>query len=223
VAGRWRRRVPDFLEGVRRRTSHAVWQAIAIALRGLGRLLDDGPALEAFRAGVRTSSDRRSSRLGDPAADEDDLTGSCAVCSSDARCARRGRRGPGALPRAGSTRQRRSDRRRSRADRRCHLRRRGHRRRRDLRADAAGSSTRRRHRSSCATSTRSPSSTTRTLILATCEFAMSRGQDPERTVPAARGDRQPQSRRRRGRSCATTGRKRTRGSRATRSCGWSTR
>ena len=53
---------------------HAVWQAVVIALRGLGRLLDQGPALEAFRSRVRALVGPALADLGEPDADEADLT-----------------------------------------------------------------------------------------------------------------------------------------------------
>jgi puromycin-sensitive aminopeptidase len=54
--------------------SHAVWQAIAVALRGLSRLLDDGPAFDAFRARVRALAGPALAALGEPEAGESDLT-----------------------------------------------------------------------------------------------------------------------------------------------------
>ena len=53
---------------------HSVWQAIAIALRGLGRLLDAGPAQDAFRAEVRMLASPTLDGLGEPTGDEPDLT-----------------------------------------------------------------------------------------------------------------------------------------------------
>jgi aminopeptidase N len=53
---------------------HSVWQAIAIALRGLGRLLDDGPAPTAFQSEVRSLAVPALDALGEPADDETDLT-----------------------------------------------------------------------------------------------------------------------------------------------------
>jgi puromycin-sensitive aminopeptidase len=53
---------------------HAVWQAIAKALRGLGRLTDDGPARDRFRAQVRRLASPALESLGEPTPDEHDLT-----------------------------------------------------------------------------------------------------------------------------------------------------
>jgi len=53
---------------------HSVWQAIAIALRGLGRLLDAGPALDTFRGQVRELAAPALEALGEPATGEADLT-----------------------------------------------------------------------------------------------------------------------------------------------------
>jgi puromycin-sensitive aminopeptidase len=53
---------------------HAVWQAVVIALRGLSRLLDDGPAFEAFRARVRALAAPALADLGEPIDGESDLT-----------------------------------------------------------------------------------------------------------------------------------------------------
>ncbi len=64
-----------FLEEFADEGDHAVWQAIVIALRGLDRLLDDGPARDAFRARVRALAGPALTRLGEPSADESDLTG----------------------------------------------------------------------------------------------------------------------------------------------------
>jgi puromycin-sensitive aminopeptidase len=52
---------------------HSVWQAIAIALRGLGRLLDEGPARDAFRVQVRELATPALEALGEPTDDEADL------------------------------------------------------------------------------------------------------------------------------------------------------
>ena len=62
-------------------------------------------------------------------------------------------------------------------------------------------------------------------MLRTCELAMSAGgQDAERPVPAATcASPTAATGRRRGGSSASTGTRPTRRSRATRSCGWSTR
>ncbi|MGB9348206.1 MAG: M1 family metallopeptidase [Ilumatobacteraceae bacterium] len=64
----------SFLEAFEGERDHAVWQAIVIALRGLSRLLDDGPALEAFRTRVRTLAAPALADLGEPMAGESDLT-----------------------------------------------------------------------------------------------------------------------------------------------------
>ena len=64
----------SFLEAFEGERDHAVWQAIVIALRGLSRLLDDGPAFEAFRTRVRTLAAPALTDLGEPAAGESDLT-----------------------------------------------------------------------------------------------------------------------------------------------------
>jgi len=53
---------------------HAVWQAIAVALRGLGRLFDDGPARDEFQAQVRDLATPALASLGEPSDDEADLT-----------------------------------------------------------------------------------------------------------------------------------------------------
>jgi puromycin-sensitive aminopeptidase len=63
-----------FLEEFGDERSHAVWQTIAIALRGLSRLLDDGPAFEAFRGRVRALAGPALADLGEPVAGEPDLT-----------------------------------------------------------------------------------------------------------------------------------------------------
>ena len=64
----------SLLNGFAREREHSVWQAIAIALRGLGRLLDAGPAREAFRAQVRGLVSPALGALGEPTHDEADLT-----------------------------------------------------------------------------------------------------------------------------------------------------
>jgi puromycin-sensitive aminopeptidase len=63
-----------FLEGFADEREHSVWQAIAIALRGLGRLLDDGPAHDAFQVRVRELAAPALDALGEPADGEADLT-----------------------------------------------------------------------------------------------------------------------------------------------------
>ena len=62
------------LQGFAGEREHSVWQAIAIALRGLGRLLDAGPAREAFRTQVRDLASPALEGLGEPTVDESDLT-----------------------------------------------------------------------------------------------------------------------------------------------------
>jgi puromycin-sensitive aminopeptidase len=62
-----------FLHGYVDEREHAVWQAITIALRGLGRLIDDGPALDDFRATVREIAAPALAALGDPVEGESDL------------------------------------------------------------------------------------------------------------------------------------------------------
>ena len=64
----------DFLSAFEVEREHTVWQAIAIALRGLGRLLDDGAARTAFQGRVRTLARPALDALGDPTRDETDLT-----------------------------------------------------------------------------------------------------------------------------------------------------
>lgn len=54
---------------------HTVWQAIVVALKGLGRLLDDGDAADAFRARVRSLVAPALADLGDPDEGEPDLIG----------------------------------------------------------------------------------------------------------------------------------------------------
>jgi puromycin-sensitive aminopeptidase len=53
---------------------HAVWQAIAKALRGLDRLFDDGPARDRFQAQVRGLAAPALESLGEPTDDESDLS-----------------------------------------------------------------------------------------------------------------------------------------------------
>jgi puromycin-sensitive aminopeptidase len=67
-------RLLDFLDGFADETEHAVWQAVATALRGIGRLLE-GDAHRAFRGRVRRLVAPAVERLGwEPAEGEDDLT-----------------------------------------------------------------------------------------------------------------------------------------------------
>ena len=63
-----------FLRGFAGEREHSVWQAIAIALRGLGRLLDDGPARYTFQSQVRDVAAPALDALGDPTGGEPDLT-----------------------------------------------------------------------------------------------------------------------------------------------------
>ncbi len=63
-----------FLHAFETERDHSVWQAIAIALRGLGRLLDDGPDRDLFHAQVRRLSAPALDALGEPTGDEGDLT-----------------------------------------------------------------------------------------------------------------------------------------------------
>ena len=65
----------EFLEDFGAERDHAVWQAIVVALRGLNRLLDDGPAHDAFQGRVRDLVGPVLSALGEPHAGESDLTG----------------------------------------------------------------------------------------------------------------------------------------------------
>jgi puromycin-sensitive aminopeptidase len=63
-----------FLSAFASEREHTVWQAIARALRGLGRVLDDGPARDRFRAEVRALASPALDSLGEPVDDESDLT-----------------------------------------------------------------------------------------------------------------------------------------------------
>jgi len=62
------------LEGFVDEREHAVWQAVVIALRGLGRLIDDD-ALPAFQSRVRELVQPTLADLGEPNPDESDLAG----------------------------------------------------------------------------------------------------------------------------------------------------
>ncbi len=64
----------EFLQAFDDEREHTVWQAIDIALRGLSRLLDDGPTRDAFEARVRGLATPTLDALGDPVDDEADLT-----------------------------------------------------------------------------------------------------------------------------------------------------
>ncbi len=63
----------EFLEGFTDEADHAVWQAVVIALRGLGRLVDDPAAQAAFQVRVRSIVGPRLVALGEPTPGEDDL------------------------------------------------------------------------------------------------------------------------------------------------------
>jgi puromycin-sensitive aminopeptidase len=65
----------DFVEGFGAERDLAVWQVMAVGLRGVGRLID-GDAYDAFRARVRALAAPALADLGwESAANEDDLTG----------------------------------------------------------------------------------------------------------------------------------------------------
>jgi len=63
----------DFIAGFSNEREHAVWQAIAIGLRGVGLLLDDAPFAK-FQRRVTTLLEPVVARLGDPASGENALT-----------------------------------------------------------------------------------------------------------------------------------------------------
>ena len=63
-----------FLEGFRDEREHTVWQAIALALRGLSRLIDDGPAFDEFGRRVRELVAPALADLGEPDDGDADLT-----------------------------------------------------------------------------------------------------------------------------------------------------
>jgi puromycin-sensitive aminopeptidase len=63
-----------FLRAFESEREHAVWQAIATSLRGLGRLFDDGATLGAFQRQVRILAGPALDALGEPSDDEADLT-----------------------------------------------------------------------------------------------------------------------------------------------------
>jgi puromycin-sensitive aminopeptidase len=63
----------EFVSGFANETEHAVWQAIVIGLRGIGRLLDDAP-YERYQRRVAALLEPVVARLGDPAPGEDALT-----------------------------------------------------------------------------------------------------------------------------------------------------
>ena len=64
----------DFLQAFDDEREHTVWQAIDIALHGLSRLLDAGPMLDTFEARVRELASPALEALGEPTGDESDLT-----------------------------------------------------------------------------------------------------------------------------------------------------
>jgi puromycin-sensitive aminopeptidase len=64
----------EFLRAFEAERDHAVWQAMAISLRGLGRLLDDGESRDAFQGQVRDLARPALESLGDPVDGEADLT-----------------------------------------------------------------------------------------------------------------------------------------------------
>ncbi len=63
----------EFVAGFSNETEHAVWQAIVVGLRGIGRLLDDAP-FERFQRRVTEQLEPVVARLGDPVAGETALT-----------------------------------------------------------------------------------------------------------------------------------------------------
>ena len=69
-----------FVEGFGGERELAVWQAIVLGLRGLGRLVDDDH-YPTFQARVRALLAPVVAELGEPVAGEDDLRASCAACS----------------------------------------------------------------------------------------------------------------------------------------------
>ncbi len=64
----------DFLGAFTGEREHSVWQAVSIALRGLGRLLDDEAARAAFQSQVRSLATPALDALGEPTGDESELT-----------------------------------------------------------------------------------------------------------------------------------------------------
>jgi len=65
----------DLLAGFSGERAYGVWQAVVVALRGLGRMITDPKALDAFRGRVRAIAGEALEQLGDPTDGEDDLTG----------------------------------------------------------------------------------------------------------------------------------------------------
>ena len=230
---RGRRRPPrrpptssTFVEGFGAERELAVWQAIVLGLRGLGRLLDDD-AYPAFQARVRALARARSSPTSaSPAEGEDDLRGQAARparrgtlavqgddAATQARAAElfdRSEAAPGTVDPelvAAATSIVAAERRRRR-----------------LRADA-----RRLPHGGHAAGPAAPPLRARRVRRRGADPAHvragdeRRGEDPERAVPAAhRASPTAATARRRGRSCASTGTRPTPRSRATRSCAWST-
>ena len=81
-------------------SAYGVWQALAIGLRGIRRLLpDEGPAVDAFQSRVRELAGPALATLGDPVEGESDLTaktrglllGVMAIQGDDEACRRRAR------------------------------------------------------------------------------------------------------------------------------------
>ncbi len=173
-----------------------MWQAIAIALRGLGRLLDEGQARDEFRVQVRELATPALEALGEPTDDEADLTsklrgllvGLVGVLGDDAGVQARCREwfdaasvdptsvDPELISAATSVVAATGD-----ASTYDHMRQRF--------LTATTPQEQLRHLYALA------EFDDESLILATCEFAMFRGPNPERAVRAARGDRQPPPRR----------------------------
>ena len=82
---------PDFLtfvEGFAGERDHAVWQAVLISLRGLGRFLGDED-YPRFQARIAALLRPAVADLGDPTPGEDDSPASCAACSRPPGRARR--------------------------------------------------------------------------------------------------------------------------------------
>ena len=214
-----------FVEGFGGEDELAVWQAIVIGLRGLGRLVDDAD-LPALQARIRTLLAPAVARLGEPVDGEDDLraklrgllTAALAIQGADeatrARAAervptQRGRRRGRSIPSSSPPPRRSSPRRPTR---------------RRSSNWSTGSAMAPRRRTSCATCSPSPRSTPRSCCCGRASSpwaARSRRRTPRSCCACA----SPTGRtaRRRGSSCASAGMRPTPASRATRSCGWSTR
>ena len=185
-----------FLDGFRYEPDHAVWQSIVIALRGLGRIVDD-EATDAFQAQVRSLVLPTLERLGEPTDSDSDLTsklrglfvGAVGVLGNDIGTA-------GALSRVVRRGEPRCDHRRPRADRRGDVGGRLDRRRRHLRTDARTL----RQRGDPAGATPQPVRADRVRRRGAAAAHVRvrderRREDPERTVRARPGDRQPSPRR----------------------------